>query len=186
MAGSRAAVRRSGRAGGPVLAIAAAGLLIPLTATGAAQAATANPGTLKLSPGRAAAGDSADVFVFKYTAPAKPVPGTVSITVPAGFSAPQDTAARTAGYLSTSSSCASFQVFGTTTDNGAATVTLEVNCAAKGTGALVYEDVTVPTTAPTRRPSSPARTPRSGWRSARSDQRWQSDVITGPAKVGAQ
>jgi hypothetical protein len=137
----------NGKAGRAVLAIAAAGLLVPLTATGAAQAATAHPGTLKLLPGRATAGDSADVFVFKYTAPAQPVPGTVSITVPAGFSVPQDTAADGFGYLSTSSSCASFQVSGITTDSGAATVTLAVNCPAKGTGALVYEDVAVPTTA---------------------------------------
>ena len=128
-------------------AIAAAGLLVPLAALGAAQAVTANPGTLKLSPARATAGDSADVFVFKYTAPAKPVPGTVSITLPARFSTPQNTNAGTAGYLSTSSSCASFQVSGITTTSGAATVTLAVNCAAKGTGSLVYEDVTVPTTA---------------------------------------
>ena len=67
--------RGTSRTARPVLAIAVAGLLVPLTATGAAQAATANPGTLKLTPGRATAGDSADVFVFNYTAPAKPVPG---------------------------------------------------------------------------------------------------------------
>jgi hypothetical protein len=116
-------------------------------ATGATQAATANPGILKLSPGRAIAEDTADVFVFKYTAPAKPVPGTISINVPANFSTPQDAAAGTAGYLSTSSSCESFRVSGITTDNGAATVTLTVNCAAKRTGVLVYEHVAVPTTA---------------------------------------
>jgi hypothetical protein len=104
-------------------------------------------GDLGAVTGRATAGDSADVFVFTYTALAKPVPGTVSITVPAGFSTPQDIAAGAVGYLSTSSSCASFQVSGITTDNGAATVTLVVNCAAKGSGALVYEDVAVPTTA---------------------------------------
>jgi sugar lactone lactonase YvrE len=139
--------RGNGRAGRRLLAASmVAGLLVPLTATGAAQAAT-NPGTLKLSPARATAGDRADVFVFKYTAPAKPVPGTVSITVPAGFSTPQNTDSAGAGYLSTSSSCPSFQVSGITTDDRAATVTLAVSCAAKATGTLVYEDVTVPTTA---------------------------------------
>jgi Domain of unknown function (DUF5050) len=138
--------RLNGKAGRAVLTVAAAGLLVPLAATGAAQAA-ASPGSLKLVPGRVTAGDSADVFVFKYTAPARPVPGTVSITVPAGFSPPQDTAAHGSGYLSTSSACASFRVSGITTDSGAATVTLAVNCPAKGTGALVYADVAVPTTA---------------------------------------
>jgi Domain of unknown function (DUF5050) len=135
--------RGNGTVGRQVLA---AGMLVPLTATGAAHIA-ASPGTLELSPARATAGNSADVFVFRYTDPSKPIPGTVSITVPAGFSVPQDTGAGTAGYLSTSSSCASFQVSGITTTNGAATVTLAVNCAAKGTGSLIYEDVTVPTTA---------------------------------------
>ena len=140
--------RGNGKAGRRALsAVAAAGLVVSLAATGAAQAATTNPGTLKLLPARATAGDSADVFVFKYTAPARQVSGTVSITVPAGFSLPQDTAAAAAGYLSTSSACPSFQVSGISTDDGAATVTLAVNCSAKGTGALVYEDVTVPTTA---------------------------------------
>jgi sugar lactone lactonase YvrE len=140
--------RGNGKAGCAVMAIAAAGVLVPLTSAAATQAA-ANPGTLKLSPGHATAGDSADVFVFKYTAPAKPVPGTVSITVPDGFSVPQDTAAAGYGYLSTSSSCASFQISGITTDDGAARVTLAVSCAARGTGTLVYEDVAVPTTAGT-------------------------------------
>jgi sugar lactone lactonase YvrE len=140
--------REDGRAVHRVLAaIVVAGVLVPMTATGTAVAATVSPGTLKLLPGHATAGDGADVFVFKYTAPAHPVAGTVGITVPAGFSTPQNISAGAAGYLSTRSSCASFQISGITTDNGSATVTLAANCAAGDNGALAYKDVTVPTAA---------------------------------------
>jgi sugar lactone lactonase YvrE len=142
--------REDGRAVHRLLAaIVVAGALVLLTATGAATAAAVSPGTLRLLPGHATAGDRADVFVFKYTASAHPVPGTISVTVPSGFSTPQDISAGTAGYLSIRSSCALFQISGITTNNGAATVTLAVNCAAAGDGTLAYRDVTVPTAAGT-------------------------------------
>lgn len=133
------------------VAVAAAltGLTLPLMA-GSATAATVNPGTLKVSPGSVTAGSAADVFTFTYTAAAKADSGTVAMTVPAGFSTPQGTSPGGAGYLSTSSACAQFQVTGIApAAGGASTVTVAVKCAGKQSGTLTYADVTAPTTAGT-------------------------------------
>jgi uncharacterized repeat protein (TIGR01451 family) len=128
-----------------VAAAAAAAALTGLAVSSAA-AATVNPGTLKVSPGSVSAGSVGGVLTLGYTAPAKGATGTVSITVPAGFSAPQDTSPGGAGYLSASSACARFQVTGIAPGaGGAATVTLAVSCAAKQAGTVIYQDVTAPT-----------------------------------------
>ena len=88
------------------------------------------------------------MFTFDYTAPGKAAAGTVSVTVPAGFSAPQDISPAGPGYLSASSACAHFQVTGIAPGaGGGVTVTLAVNCAAKRAGAVTYRDVTAPTAA---------------------------------------
>ncbi len=101
-----------------------------------------------LTPAKATAGDTADVFTFTYTAPAKPGAGTISIDLPAGFSPPQDSNPSGAGYLSVSSACNQFQVAGVTADGaGGNTVTVAENCAAGLKGTLIYARVTVTTTA---------------------------------------
>lgn len=90
-----------GRASWKMAALAAvviAGLAVPIGA-GTATAATVRTGTLALSPQKATAGDTADVFTFTYTSPAKPMQGTISIDVPAGFSTPQTTSPGHAGFL---------------------------------------------------------------------------------------
>lgn len=112
-----------------------------------ASAATVRTGTLALSPAKATAGDTADVFTFTYTAPAKASPGTISIDLPAGFSPPQ-AGGSGAGALSVSSACAQFQVTGVTADGaGGSVVTVAENCAAGLKATLIYAQVTVPTTA---------------------------------------
>jgi hypothetical protein len=128
-------------------AIALAGFTGGLAVSSAA-AATVRTGTLALSPAKATAGDTADVFTFTYTAPAKPSPGTISIGLPAGFSPPQNSSASGRGYLSVSSACAQFQVTGVTADGtGGNVVTVAENCAAGLKATLIYSQVTVPTTA---------------------------------------
>jgi uncharacterized repeat protein (TIGR01451 family) len=129
-----------------VVAAALTGLTLPLLAS-SATAATVNPGTLKVSPGSVSAGSAGDAFIFGYTAPGKAASGTVSITVPAGFSAPQDTTPGGAGFLSVSSACAHFQVTGIAPVAGGTAVTVALNCAAKQAGTVVYQDVTAPTAA---------------------------------------
>jgi uncharacterized protein DUF11 len=127
--------------------VALAGLSGAVTAAPAG-AATVRTGTLALSPARATAGNTADVFTFTYTAPAKPQAGTVSIDVPGGFSAPQDSNPSGAGFLSVSSACAQFQVTGVAAEGaGGNTVTVAENCAASLKATLIYALVTVPTTA---------------------------------------
>ena len=135
------------RVGAAVMAIALAGLSGGLAAQSAG-AATVRTGTLALTPAKATAGDTADVFTFTYTAPAKPGAGTISIDLPAGFSPPQDSNPSGAGYLSVSSACSQFQVAGVTADGaGGNTVTVGENCAAGLKSTLIYARVTVPTTA---------------------------------------
>ena len=142
--GTRRAWRRAAAA---VAVVTLTGLSGALTAV-PANAAAVRTGTLALTPARATAGDTADVFTFTYTAPAKPQPGTISIDLPAGFSVPQDTSPSGAGYLSVSSACAQFQVTGVASDGaGGSTITVAENCAASLKATLIYALVTVPTTA---------------------------------------
>jgi hypothetical protein len=136
---------RLGRMG---LAAAAAAIAITGPVAGSATAATVNPGTLRVSPGTTIAGSAGDVFTFTYTASGKPTAGTVTITVPAGFSAPQDTTSGAAGYLSASSACAHFQITGIAAGaGGTSTITVAVNCAAKQAGTVIYADASAPTVA---------------------------------------
>ena len=146
--GFRLRAKRAWRpAGAAAMVIALTGLSAGLAAQ-TAGAATVRTGTLALTPARATAGDTADVFTFTYTAPAKPGTGSISIDVPAGFSPPQDASPSGAGYLSVSSACGQFQVTGVTSDGaGGNTVTVAENCAAGRQGTLIYSQVTVPTTA---------------------------------------
>lgn len=123
------------------------GLALPLVA-GSATAATVNPGTLVVLPTSATAGSAGDVFTAAYVAPVGGATGTVAITVPAGFSTPQQTSPRGAGYLSTISDCAQFRITGIApAAGGASTVTVAVKCAAIRGGLVVYQDVTAPATA---------------------------------------
>jgi hypothetical protein len=144
MAGSRL---RKIMVASAAVAAALAGLTLPLVA-GSATAATVNPGTLIVLPTSATAGSTGDLFTAAYAAPAGGAAGTVTITVPAGFSVPQQTSPRGAGYLSTISDCAQFRVTGIAPGaGGASTVTLAVKCAAKRGGLVIYQDVTAPATA---------------------------------------
>jgi uncharacterized repeat protein (TIGR01451 family) len=136
-----AAMVRRGLVGGAVLAVLAG--VLPLAAT--AQAAVIRPGTLRIAPTFTVAGQTAGTFTFTYTAPFAPVPGTVSLNIPAGFSTPQDNSSDGPGYLSVSSACTTFQVAGLATQpDGSTTVTLSVNCARSLTGTASYTHVTVP------------------------------------------
>ena len=62
---------RAWRRTAAAVVVALAGLSGAVTAAPAG-AATVRTGTLALSPARATAGNTADVFTFTYTAPAKP------------------------------------------------------------------------------------------------------------------
>lgn len=144
LAGSRL---RKIRVAAIAVAAALTGLALPLAA-GSAAAAPVNPGTLIVLPASATAGSAGDLFTAAYLAPAGGAAGTVTITVPAGFSPPQQTRLLGAGYVATISTCAQFRITGIApAGGGASTVTLAVKCAANRGGALVYADVTAPTTA---------------------------------------
>lgn len=148
MSGLDAAGRRSPSRRGAAVLLAALALLAGTLPAAAAQAAVARPGTLKLAPAKVVAGDTGDTLTFTYTAPAKPVTGTLTINVPAGFSTPQDTSASGAGYLSVASACATFQIAGLAAQpDGSATVTVSAACAGSLSGTLTYAHVSVPHTA---------------------------------------
>ncbi|WP_083749432.1 DUF11 domain-containing protein [Frankia sp. CcI49] len=147
--GIRAALGRLGRPGRARLGVAltAAALVGPLLTTGTAQAATVNPGSLKQINKKAVAGAQGVALGWTYRAQKPTAPGTITIAVPAGFSAPQSTAPSAPGYLSAISGCAQFQVVGTTAQpDGSNVIAVATNCADGQTATLSYGNVTVPTT----------------------------------------
>ncbi|MCK9931252.1 DUF11 domain-containing protein [Frankia sp. Mgl5] len=111
-----------------------------------ALAATVRPGQLRLPTSSVVSGAQGIGLSLVYTAPSGAVPGAVSVRVPAGFSTPQTGSASAEGFLSTSSSCAQFQISGTAAQpDGSTVVTVATNCAAGQIGTISYADVTVPT-----------------------------------------
>lgn len=150
--GIRAALGRPRRPGRARLGVAltAAALVGPLLTTGTAQAATVNPGSLKQINKKAVAGAQGVVLGWTYRAQKPTAPGTITIAVPAGFSAPQSAAPSAPGYLSAASGCAQFQVVGTAAQpDGSNVITVVTNCADGQIATLSYGNVTVPTTSGT-------------------------------------
>jgi hypothetical protein len=140
---------------GPSGLVRAAATLALLTAAvlparmASAQAATSSyPGALRLTVAKVVAGDQADTLGWTYQAPARAVTATISVDVPAGFTAPQASAPASPGYVSAASaSCAKFQVSGTTPQHdGSTIVTVALTCAKGLTGTISYAGVAPPTT----------------------------------------
>src|ERR1700727_2188819 len=97
--------RRFGRirAGGLGLVTAAG---VAGWAAGTAQAAVF-PGALRLTVTKVVAGAAGDTLGWTYQAPLRqPVTGTISLDMPAAFTAPQSGSPGSAGYVSTTSGCA--------------------------------------------------------------------------------
>jgi hypothetical protein len=107
------------------------------------------PGALRLTVAHVVAGTAGDTLGWTYQAPLnRAVTGTISLDVPAGFTAPQASAPGSPGYVSATSGCAQFQVSGTAPQHdGSTMITLTVSCAKGLTGAISYTGVTVPTVA---------------------------------------
>ncbi|ADP84942.1 DUF11 domain-containing protein [Pseudofrankia inefficax] len=125
-----------------------AGAAVGITALvgGAAVAAPASPGTLKLVTGQADSGAHGVALGWSYAAPAKAsVTGTIKIVVPKGFSAPRTGALTAPGNVLTASTCARFSVSGTASQaNGSTILSIATNCAAGKVGAILMTNVTVP------------------------------------------
>jgi hypothetical protein len=136
---------RRARAGG--LALVAAAAVVSWGAV-AAQAAV-NPGALRLTVTKVVAGAADDTLSWTYQAPLhRAVTGTISLDVPAAFTAPQTGSPGSTGYVSTTSGCAQFQVTGTALQNdGSTVITVAVSCAEGLTGAISYNPGTVPAVA---------------------------------------
>jgi hypothetical protein len=136
---------RRAQAGGLALVTAAA-----VIASGAevAQAAVSD-GTLRLTVTQVVAGAAGDTLGWTYQAPLhRAISGTISLDVPAAFAAPQTGSPGSAGYVSTTSGCAQFQVTGTAVQNdGSTAISVAVSCAKGLTGAISYNPGTVPTAA---------------------------------------
>jgi hypothetical protein len=134
------------RIGAAAAALAAA--VLPLGAA-SAQAGTTYYGTLRLTLNKVAAGATGDTLGWNYQAPLlKVVAGTISLDVPAPFQAPQAGTPGSPGYVSTTSTCAQFQVTGTTPQqDGSTVITVAVSCAKGLTGAISYAPGTEPTQA---------------------------------------
>jgi hypothetical protein len=117
---------------------------------GTAQAAV-YPGALRLTVTKVVAGAAGDTLGWTYQVPLPhPVTGTISLDVPAAFTAPQTSAPGAAGYVATTSGCAQFQVTGTTPQHdGSTMITVAVTCAKGLTGAISYTPGTVPVQAGT-------------------------------------
>src|SRR3984957_6273930 len=133
------------RAGGLALVTAAA-----VVGWGAAAAqASVYPGALRLTVAKVVAGAAGDTLSWTYQAPLhRVVTGTISLDVPAAFTAPQASAPGSPGYVSATSGCAQFQVSGTAPQHdGSTMITLAVSCAEGLTGTISYAGVTVPTVA---------------------------------------
>ncbi|WP_307874768.1 DUF11 domain-containing protein [Frankia nepalensis] len=114
---------------------------------GTAQAATVNPGSLKHINKKATAGAQGVALGWTYRAQKPTAPGTITIAVPAGFSAPQSATPSAPGYLGVTSGCAQFQVVGTAAQpDGSNVITVATDCADGQTATLAYGNVTVPTT----------------------------------------
>ena len=133
--------RRIG-AGGLTLVTAAA---VVGWGAGTAQAAVF-PGALRLTVTKVVAGAAGDTLGWTYQAPLRqPVTGTISLDVPAAFTAPQASAPGSDGYVATTSGCAQFQVTGTAPQNDGSTVIIvAVSCAQGLTGVISYTPGTVP------------------------------------------
>jgi Domain of unknown function DUF11 len=140
---------------GPLGLVRAAAALALLTAAvlpagmASAQAATSTyPGALRLTVTKVVAGDQADTLGWTYQAPGRAVTATISVDMPAGFTAPQASAPASPGYVSAASaSCAKFQVSGTAPQHdGSTIVTVAVTCAKGLTGTISYAGVAPPTT----------------------------------------
>jgi hypothetical protein len=140
----RRCLRRAG-AGGLALVTAAAVLA---WGAGIAQASVSY-GALRLTVSKVVAGATGDTLGWTYHAPLyHKVTGTISLDVPAAFTAPQTSTPGSPGYVSTTSGCAQFQVTGTPAQHdGSTMITVAVNCAKGLTGAISYAGVAAPTVA---------------------------------------
>src|SRR3984885_8833705 len=136
---------RRARAGG--LALVTAASVVGWGAV-AAQAAV-SPGALRLTVTKVVAGAAGDTLGWNYQAPLhRAVTGTISLDVPAAFTAPQTSTPGSGGYVGTTSGCAQFQVTGTAPQHdGSTMITVAVSCAKGLTGAISYTLGTVPTVA---------------------------------------
>jgi Domain of unknown function DUF11 len=114
----------------------------------AAQAAVSD-GALRLTATKVVAGAASDALGWTYQAPLhRAITGTISLDVPAGFTAPQASAPGSPGYVSATSGCAQFQVTGTAPQHdGSTMISVAVSCAKGLTGTVSYAGVTVPTVA---------------------------------------
>jgi Domain of unknown function DUF11 len=138
------------RASGLALVTAAAMAGWGVAGSGAAAAqASVYPGALRLTVAKVVAGAAGDTLGWDYQVPLTyKVAGTISLDVPAGFTAPQASAPGSPGYVSATSGCAQFQVTGTAPQHdGSTMITVAVSCAKGLTGAISYTGVTVPTVA---------------------------------------
>jgi hypothetical protein len=116
--------------------------------TGAAQASVSY-GALRLTTTKVVAGVAGDTLSWSYQASLyHQVNGTISLDVPAAFTAPQASMPGSPGYVAATSGCAQFQVTGTAPQHdGSTVITVAVKCAKGLTGAISYSPGTVPTVA---------------------------------------
>jgi hypothetical protein len=126
----------------------AAAVIVPLGAV-SAQAFTVSYGTLKLTMPKVVAGATGETLGWNLQVPAPhQETGTISLDVPAAFTAPQTSSPGAPGYVSTSSGCANFQVTGTAPQHdGSTMITVAVSCAKGKTAAISYAPGTEPTQA---------------------------------------
>src|SRR5580704_3594026 len=101
--------RRFGRIRVGGLALVTAAAVVPWGA-GTAQASV-YPGALHLTVTKVVAGAAGDTLGWNYQAPLHhAVTGTISLDVPAAFTAPQTSTPGSGGYVGTTSGCTQFQV----------------------------------------------------------------------------
>ena len=109
----------------------------PSAAGARALAAAAAPAKVTLTPTSVTAGSTGNHFTFKITA-VTALSGRTSITVPAGWSAPQAANPAGAGYLTSANGTCTSAAKPTVTGTGPWTITVAMNCAAGAHFTVTY------------------------------------------------
>jgi hypothetical protein len=105
-----------------------------------AHAAAAAPGSLAVAPSTAVAGSPGNTFTFTYTAPAQKLHGIMLLTVPAGFTAPQNASPSAPGYVDDVKDSCPANVLGTFGRK----VAVHLSCKAGTSFQLRFSGVTAP------------------------------------------
>jgi hypothetical protein len=129
----------------PPIALVACGLL----GFSAPAEAAGGPGSMKVTPTAVAAGTNPSSLKFTYVAPTDVTSGTLLLTIPTGWTAPQKSETGSPGHVAIGTKTCNSAVLSSVSGSGPWVIKVKVDCAAGKKFKISYGNVSVPTTAAT-------------------------------------